>query len=203
MALCKHKSVYTVSRSNVHDQNSITTRAGSKNFQLLTYWTALCITALTTWLERCLHIIYSLAATSASSTVHPRAILLMSFWMTSCHDVFGWPGSLFLWDGFQSYSLLGVRSMFIYSKWPDHWRRHFLITAVSWGCLVHGLDMELFIICGDHTTSKILHWQCMSKASSLALLHYFQWGVQTLLKKKNGDTCEPTHSLGACQGALP
>ena len=40
-------------------------------------------------------------------------ILLISFWMTSCHDVFGRPGLLFPWDGFQWYSLLGIRSMFI------------------------------------------------------------------------------------------
>ena len=44
---------------------------------LLTYWSASCITALTTRLKRCLHTIHSLARTSASSTVH--SILLMSF----------------------------------------------------------------------------------------------------------------------------
>ena len=52
-------------------------------YLLLAYWTASCITALTAWLERCLHIICPLAATSASSTVHPRSIFLMSFQMTS------------------------------------------------------------------------------------------------------------------------
>ena len=51
------------------------------------------------------HIIRSLAATSASYKVHPRSTLLMSFWTTSHHHVFGRPGLLFQWDGFQWYSL--------------------------------------------------------------------------------------------------
>ena len=68
---------------------------------LLTYRTALSITALTAWLERCLYIMRSLAVTSTSSIIFPRSILLMSFWMTSHHDVFVWPGLLFAWAGFQ------------------------------------------------------------------------------------------------------
>ena len=61
--------------------------------------------------------------------------------------------------------LVRIRSMFIRWKWPNHWRWRFLITAVS--CLVLEL-IELFVICWDHITHKILHWQHMSKASSLA-----------------------------------
>ena len=98
-------------------------------------WTASCITTLTSWLERCLHITRSLAATSASSTVHPRSILLMSFWMSSRHDVLGWPGFLFPWNGFQWYSLLRIRSLFIHCKWLNHLRRCVLITAVK-GCTI-------------------------------------------------------------------
>ena len=69
---------------------------------------------------------------------------------------------------FQWYRLLGIRSMFIRCKWLNHWRRRFLMTAVSWGWLVLDL-VELFVIYWDHITHKIWRWQHMSKASSLAL----------------------------------
>ena len=66
--------------------------------------------------------------------VHFVGAWLVSFWMTSHHDVFGQPGLLFPWDGFQWYSLLGIWSMFTCCKWPNHWRWSLLITAVSGGC---------------------------------------------------------------------
>ena len=71
--------------------------------------------------------------------------------MTSCHDVFGRPDLSFPWDGFQKYSFLRIQSMSILWRWPNHWRWHFLMTAVSWGCLVLDL-MELLVICWDHAT---------------------------------------------------
>ena len=43
------------------------------------------------------------------------------------------------------------------------------VTAVSWGCFVLDfMELQLFAMCWDHTTGKILRWQRMSKTSSLA-----------------------------------
>ena len=125
---------------------------------MVTYCLATCIAAFAAWLERCLHSPHKcyLAATSASSTVHPMSNLLISFWKISRHDVFGWPGLRFPWDGFQKYSFLGIQSMSIHWRWlnhVNHWSWRFLTTVVSWGCLVLDL-MEMFVKCYDHTRSK-------------------------------------------------
>ena len=117
---------------------------------ILTYWSSSCITALIAWLERHLHIIRSLAATSASSTVQPKSILLMSFWITAHHEVFGRPVLRFPWAGFQRYSFLEIRSISIRCIWPN-------MTKPSWGCFVLDL-LELFVICRDRTTRKIVRW---------------------------------------------
>ena len=102
---------------------------------------------ITGWLHRCLNIICSLTATSASSKVHPRSILLMSFWMIYCHDIFGQPSLLFLWDGFQWHSLLGILSMFICCKWQNHWMKAaYPNDCRKLGCSV--LDLMVLLICG-------------------------------------------------------
>ena len=53
----------------------------------------------------------------------PQVHFVDVFWMTSRHVVFGRPGLIFPWDGFQWYSLLGIQSMFIRCKWPNYWRQ--------------------------------------------------------------------------------
>ena len=107
----------------------------------------------------------SFAVTSASSTDHLHSNLLMSFLMTSLH-ILGRPGLRFPRTGFQSYTFLGMRSISMHCTYPNHWRCHFLITDVSWGCFVLVL-MVLLEMCWEQVTLRIFCWRRMSKASSL------------------------------------
>ena len=138
----------------------------------LPYRSASCIDAPAAWLTRNFHTLRSFAATSASSTDHPKSILLMSLFMVSFHAVLGRP-RLLPWVGFQEYSLLGMWEASMRCTWPNHFKRLFLMTDVSWGCLV--LDLMLsFEICWNQTIFRIFLWHLMSNASSLA--SSLSWG---------------------------
>ena len=131
------------------------------------YRSASCIDAPAAWWTRNFHTLRSFAATSASSTDHPKSILLMSLFMVSFHAVLGRPRRLLPWVGFQECSLLGMREASMRCTWPNHFKRFFLMTDVSWGCLV--LDLMLsFAICWNQTIFRIFLWHLMSNASSLA-----------------------------------
>ena len=104
---------------------------------ILTYWSASYITALTARFERYLHIIRSLAAMSASSTIKPKYILLISFWMISRHEIFGRPCLCFLW--LLEVQFLGIRSMYIRCRWPISSRlkhTHTIFYCFGVGCFL-------------------------------------------------------------------
>ena len=89
----------------------------------LPYRSASCIDAPAAWLTRNFHTLRSFAAASASSTDHPKSILLMSLFMVSFHAVLGRPRLLLPWVGFQEYSLLGMREASMRCTWPNHFKR--------------------------------------------------------------------------------
>ena len=122
-----------------------------------------CINAPAAWCRKCPQILRSLAATSASSRVHPviresRSRLMMSFQV-----VLGLPGFLFPWEGVHRYSLSGNRVM---SRCPNQCRWPFLMTLDNWGWLVF-LRMSMFVTYWDHLIFRIFLWHLMSNASSL------------------------------------
>ena len=136
------------------------------------------LTAPAAWRERYLQMLRSFAATSASSTDHPHSNLLMSFLITSLHDILGRPGLRFPWTGFQVYSFLGIRSMSMRCTCPNHWRRRFLITDVSWGCFVLVL-MVVLEMCWDQVTLRIFPLTTHACQKHLAWTHLSPWVSST------------------------